>query len=323
MKFKVGDKVRVKDGLKPDECGVTPFMLGYCGKVMTVKSTYSTLSSYYLVEDNCEFIWHEDTLEPVDSKTLRMADGTIIGDFNTGGVVSIHDLPTSEWYNPMRLTFKNDSSIEALPQKDDVVRSKNLFCNGFNGNFIIVNDENDALEHMANNVCIRADITDFDVQRFKKRLADISTRLKEEKNLKFTFYVKEGTRPDKKCNGLIPTMTTTVVDASGKKAAVTCDKADYSERQGVLEAIAQMACGGNFDKEYDKAVKKNKRTELHNRTCTYCGKVFDAVEEKQEHEAWHVECRKARHERYLLRKRAKEIAFEEQAQKMAKEMIEK
>ena len=144
---------------------------------------------------------------------------------------------------------------------------------------------------------------------------------KEEKKLKFTFYVKEGTRPDKKCNGLIPTMTTTVVDASGKKATVTCDKVDYSERQGVLEAIAQMACGGNFDKEYDKAVKKNKLIELHDRTCTYCGKVFDTVEELKAHEAWHVERKKARRERYLLRKRAKEIAFEEQAQKMAKEMM--
>ena len=57
------------------------------------------------------------------------------------------------------------------------------------------------------------------------------------------------------------------------------------------------------------------------RTCTYCGQVFDTVEEKQEHEAWHVERKKARRERYLLRKRAKEIAFEEQAQKMAKEII--
>lgn len=149
----------------------------------------------------------------------------------------------------------------------------------------------------------------------------ISAKNGGKNSMKFTFYVKEGTRPDKKCNGLIPTMTTTVVDASGKKATVTCDKADYSERQGVLEAIAQMACGGNFDKEYDKAVKKNKLIELHDRTCTYCGKVFDTIAEREAHEAWHVERKKARQERYLLRKRAKEIAFEEQAQKMAKEMM--
>ena len=151
----------------------------------------------------------------------------------------------------------------------------------------------------------------------------VSFTKKEDKKMstKFTFYVKEGTRPDKKCNGVIPTMTTTVIDVSGKKATVTCDKADYIERQGVLEAIAQLACGGNFDKEYDKAVKWNKLIELHDRTCTYCGKVFDTIAEREEHEAWHVERRKARHERYLLRKRAKEIAFEEAAQKLAKEII--
>ena len=203
--------------------------------------------------------------------------------FATGGVVSIHDLPTSEWYNPV-----NISLYKQMEQTKDLVMDfmKGKHIEFKNGNYILVKDE-------------------------------------EEKKMptKFTFYVKEGTRPDKKCNGLIPTMTTTVVDASGKKATVTCDKADYSERQGVLEAIAQMACGGNFDKEYDKAVKKNKLIELHDRTCTYCGKVFDTVEEREAEEAWHVECRKARHDRYLLRKRAKEIAFEEQAQKLAKEII--
>ena len=42
--------------------------------------------------------------------------------------------------------------------------------------------------------------------------------------------------------------------------------------------------------------------------------------ERIKHMDWHVECRKARHERYRLRKRAKEIVFEEAAQKMAKEI---
>ena len=212
-----------------------------------------------------------------DSRTLSMADGTIIGDFSTGG-----------------------------------------FCDGFRfgkiPNDLIVSHRE---MERARDRLLKA----LEKPSVKFGIKELEQELKEEKNLKFTFYVKEGTRPDKKCNGLIPTMTTTVVDASGKKATVTCDKADYSERQGVLEAIAQMACGGNFDKEYDKAVKKNKLIELHDRTCTYCGKVFDTVEERKAEEAWHVERKKARRERYLLRKRAKEIAFEEQAQKMAKEMM--
>lgn len=97
----------------------------------------------------------------------------------------------------------------------------------------------------------------------------------------------------------------------------------YDERQGCLEALANAMLGGNFDRDFNRAVKANELTDKKKRTCTYCGKVFDTVEEKQAHEAWHVERKKARRERYLLRKRAKEIAFEEQAQKMAKEMIEK
>lgn len=142
---------------------------------------------------------------------------------------------------------------------------------------------------------------------------------------KFTFYVTEGTRVDKSCNGTIPTMTTMVsyIDKYGciMKGTATCDKADYDERQGVLEAFANATCGNDFYKAYAEAVKEKKHRDIADRTCTYCGKVFDTIEEKQEHEAWHVERRKARHERYLLRKRAKEIAFEEAAQKMAKEMM--
>ena len=156
---------------------------------------------------------------------------------------------------------------------------------------------------------------------------------KEEKKMptKFTFYfnVNEGTRVDKSCNGTIPTMTTNIELLGGNvsdkvisiEGSATCDKADYDMRQGVLEALANAVFDGNFEKAYNKAAKANALCERQDRTCYYCGKVFDTVEEKQEHEAWHVERKKARRERYLLRKRAKEIAFEEQAQKMAKEMI--
>ena len=224
--------------------------------------------------------------------------------FATGGVVSIHDLPTSEWYNPMRLVFKNGSSIEALSQKDDAVRGENHFCTGFKAPYL--------------------DLSAF--------LNDgISAKNGGKNSMKFTFYVTEGTRVDKSCNGTIPTMTTNIELLSGNvfdkvttvKGSATCDKADYDERQGVLEALANAICGGNFYKAYAEAVKLNKCEDELSRTCLYCGKVLDTVEEKETHEAWHVERRKARHERYLLRKRAKEIAFEEQAQKMAKEMIEK
>lgn len=209
--------------------------------------------------------------------------------FATGGTVSIHDLPIESLYRPM--------NIEIQPLE--------LVCN----------------EEQAKNIA----------ERLAKELNGMLAfhlQKREEKKMptKFTFYVTEGYRIDKSNNTKIPTMTTEVL-VNGKdyqySGSATCDKTDYEEREGVLNAIANAVCGGNFDREFNKVMKNKAFADKKSRTCTYCGQVFDTVEEKQEHEAWHVECKKARRERYLLRKRAKEIAFEEQAQKMAKEMIEK
>ncbi len=206
--------------------------------------------------------------------------------FATGGTVSIHDLPTSEWYNPVRFDLP-EFVFDAEQAKELAERLNKELAGRFNA--------------FPNN--------------------GISAKNGGKNSMKFTFYVKEGTRIDKSCNKTIPTMTTFVSIGRYHSGKATCDKADYDERQGCLEAVANAFLNGNFDREFNKAVKKNKLVELHDRTCTYCGKVFDTVEELKAHEAWHVECRKARRERYLLRKRANEIAFEEQAQKMAKEMM--
>lgn len=161
--------------------------------------------------------------------------------------------------------------------------------------------------------------SDFSI-RFENGSSIMSIK-KEEKPMRFTFSTKEGYRIDKSNNTKIPTITTTVTATIGNVGALaTCDKIDYDERQGVLEALANLACYGDFDKEYRKAVKANKRADEVKRTCIYCGKTFDTIEEKEAEEAWHIERKKARRERYLLRRRAKEIAFEEKAQQLAKEI---
>ena len=202
------------------------------------------------------------------------------------------EVPKNEWFHPVNLRFKNGLSIEAIPNKD-VIRSK----------------VERAMQEFLNIGCCRTIIP------------------KEEKKMptKFTFYVTEGTRVDKSCNGTIPTMTTTVEANSYSRTApvgtATCDKADFDMRQGVLEALANMYCDGDFDKVFNKAVKRNELADKKKCTCKYCGKVFDTIEEREAEEAWHVDRKKARRERYLLRKRAKEIAFEEAAQKLAKEII--
>ena len=211
--------------------------------------------------------------------------------FATGGTISIHDLDTTSWYRPMNID----------------VQPLNLVCN----------------EEKAKEIAER--LNEELARRFNAFSNDgISAKSGGKNSMKFTFYTEEGYRIDKSNNSKVETITT-FVKINGFDntylGMATCDKTDYSEREGVINALANAMCNGNFDREFNKAVKDNARADKKARTCTYCGQLFDTVAEKETHEAWHVERRKARHERYLLRKRAKEIAFEEQAQKMAKEII--
>lgn len=250
-----------------------------------------------------------------DEEVIEFSDLVV-----TGGT-----LPTSEW---SKLIFKNGSSIEVLPNTSDVVRGGN---SPSSVKLEVVKDRTKTMKDWVDSLTdawAKLGCTSFRVlpEEFKK---EYNVKwIEEEKKMptKFTFYVTEGTRVNKSCNGTIPTMTTTVEANSYSRTApvgtATCDKADYDMRQGVLEALANMYCDGDFDKVYNKAVKRNELADKKKRTCKYCGKVFDTIEECETEEAWHVERKKARRERYLLRKRAKEIAFEEQAQKMAKKMIE-
>ena len=305
MKFKVGDKVVVSPK-------ANPLLGGLSGIVVETQESPIADTAYYKVDLDEERVFPEHHLiaeteyrfltglnatahqllatcgikaADSDTKVLRAKDGTIIGDFSTGGTVSIHDLPTTELFKrEFNVTWIDKIALPTATETKEMVER------------------------------VRREILKF-TNAFPK----------EDKKLKFTFYVKEGTRVDKTCNKLIPTMTTFITAESYGDStyhgAATCDKADYNERQGCLEAIANAVLGGNFDRDFNRAVKANELVDKKKRTCTYCGKVFDTVEEKQAEEAWHVERKKARRERYLLRKRAKEIAFEEQAQKMAKEMM--
>jgi hypothetical protein len=87
VKYKVGDKVRVRIDLVPYEVyGSLTFFDGNmskcAGQICTITEVVSG-EKYYVSEN--PFVWSEEMLKPADSKTLRMADGTIIGEFNTGG----------------------------------------------------------------------------------------------------------------------------------------------------------------------------------------------------------------------------------------------
>ena len=307
MKYKVGDKVKIRKG-------------SLAGNIYTI----SHIESCGHIElSDLPYVFFDYELEPVDADGGKIAYApngaalfwkpepekpiSIEEQLGLPKGVSIHDLSTSEWYNPMRLTFKNGSSIEAIPN-EDAIRSKEP-----------------ELVWIDKIALPTATETKEMAERVRREILKFTNAFpKEEKNLKFTFYTEEGYRIDKSNNSKVETITT-FVKINGFDntylGMATCDKVDYSEREGVINALANAMCNGNFDREFSKAVKDNARADKKARTCTYCGQLFDTVAEKETHEAWHVERRKARHERYLLRKRAKEIAFEEQAQKMAKEMI--
>lgn len=75
MKFKVGDKVRIKKDLKPGSYGWVHFdelMSKYRGKQTTVKEclTCDTHDYYHLSIDDSGWSWSEDMLKPLN-KTLR------------------------------------------------------------------------------------------------------------------------------------------------------------------------------------------------------------------------------------------------------------
>ena len=277
MKYKVGDKVRVRNDLEVGKYYgkdlAVEEMTFWRGKIVTISALED--DGYRIKEDN--WFWTEEMLEPA------YADGGFCSGF-IGGKIPTPEKPISI-EEQLGHTFK-DSLDSAF----------------------------DAWKRLGGETTIYFENGSF-----------IKTIPKEDKPMKFTFYVTEGTRVDKSCNGTIPTMTTTV-EANGYSrtapvGTATCDKADYDMRQGVLEALANMYCDGDFDKVYNKAVKRNELADKKKRTCKYCGKAFDTVEEREAEEAWHVERKKARCERYLLRKRAKEIAFEQKAHEMAKEMM--
>lgn len=104
----------------------------------------------------------------------------------------------------------------------------------------------------------------------------------------------------------IPVVITRVYDdVLGNSGMASCDKVNYDERQGILEATANMVYGGNFDREYQKEKARKKKIHDALSKCVICGKQFATPEEARECEKAHVERKKAKHERYLVRKEAK------------------
>ena len=147
---------------------------------------------------------------------------------------------------------------------------------------------------------------------------------KIQKSHKLRFERTEGERyvsHGKHKGETIPTITTTAYDDTmGNSGSATCDKADYNERQGIIEAVANMTYG-NFDREYNKFLNHQKEVENALCKCATCGKTYKTKEEARACEQAHIDRKKAKRENYLMRKAAKKRAREMQIEQMAKDML--
>lgn len=141
---------------------------------------------------------------------------------------------------------------------------------------------------------------------------------------KFRFETNEGERyqsEGKHKGETIPTITTTVYDdALGDRGEATCDKDNYDERQGILEAIGNMVYG-NFDREYNKFKAHKKRINDLLCKCNTCGKTYKTQEEARACEKAHADHKKAKREKYLLNKEAKRRIAEAEREGKINELI--
>ena len=142
---------------------------------------------------------------------------------------------------------------------------------------------------------------------------------------KLRFSTSEGKRyvsRGKHKGEAIDTITTTVYDSKNMKicGSATCDKANYDERQGILEAIGNMVYS-NFDREYNKTLAQKKKINDALCKCSCCGKTYKTPEEADACELTHIERKAAKRENYLLRKAAKKRAREMKIEQMAKDIV--
>ena len=72
MKYKVGDKVRVRENLSTEErydgCWVVPSMTVFLGKTVTIRKVRENTNRYEIEEDHGTWSWTEEMFEPVESE---------------------------------------------------------------------------------------------------------------------------------------------------------------------------------------------------------------------------------------------------------------
>jgi hypothetical protein len=187
-----------------------------------------------------------------------------------------------------------------------------------NGNgIVIVNDAVDANNYILKD---REPIKPYNCYIKLEKLSAFLDPIKLEPVLDIEKH--EGKRYDKTTGKVVETITTSVYHKHCYLGCATCDKTEYDEREGVLNAIANFAFR-NFDREYDKYKKYVKKQYKISCKCSACGKVYDTPEQARECETQHIKNKKERRERYRIRAEAKRRLAAEEYEKKVKDMMNK
>ena len=131
MKYKVGDRVRIKSldwyNENKDKEGNVPLnmntnskynfikiMLGLCGKVMTISRV--NIYSYDMVEDNGEYFWTDEMIEGLSEEIERENEDKIFSEgYDQGYEDGQHDM--NEWVLPEGFQFKDENGNLINAQK--------------------------------------------------------------------------------------------------------------------------------------------------------------------------------------------------------------
>ena len=74
MKYKVGDKVRIREDLfawkEYDGCYIVPSMIVFLGRTVTIHKVLENIKRYEIKEDNGAWNWTDDMFESLESKNL-------------------------------------------------------------------------------------------------------------------------------------------------------------------------------------------------------------------------------------------------------------
>lgn len=82
MKYKVGDKVKVREDLSTkdayDGCSFVPEMKLFLGETVTIHKVYGNINRYEIKEDHGAWYWTDSMFEPLESENL--ADETNVSE---------------------------------------------------------------------------------------------------------------------------------------------------------------------------------------------------------------------------------------------------